>query len=60
MEQWRLTGQGGIACRAACRLKLGDAGGALSDCNEVLEHAGGNAKALFRRGQAHLMLRVRL
>ncbi|BFZ05343.1 hypothetical protein BsWGS_08383 [Bradybaena similaris] len=38
---------------AACELKLGDDAEAIKHCNEALEISPNNAKAYFRRAQAH-------
>ena len=40
-------------------LKMGDAEAAKVDCSRVLERVPNSAKALFRRGQAELALKVR-
>jgi len=45
-------------CRAASKLKVGDADAAKVDCSRVLERVPNNAKALFRRAQAELALKV--
>lgn len=47
-------------CRAASQLKLGKAEDAKVDCSRVLERVPGHTKALFRRAQAELALKVRL
>ena len=47
------------SCRAASTLKLGDAEAAKIDCSRVLERVPNSAKALFRRAQAELALKVR-
>ena len=39
---------------------MGDAEAAKVDCSRVLERVPNNAKALFRRAQAELELKVRL
>ncbi|XP_071726176.1 peptidyl-prolyl cis-trans isomerase CYP40-like isoform X2 [Rutidosis leptorrhynchoides] len=41
---------------AACKLKLGDAKGALIDIEFALRDGQNNAKAWFRQGQAHMAL----
>jgi len=41
---------------AACQLKLGKGERALDGCNAVLEQEPDNVKALFRRGQAYVLL----
>ncbi|KAL7591981.1 hypothetical protein Lser_V15G34511 [Lactuca serriola] len=41
---------------AACKLKIGDAKGALLDTEFALRDGGNNAKAWFRQGQAHMAL----
>ncbi|GJY86632.1 peptidyl-prolyl cis-trans isomerase CYP40 [Tanacetum coccineum] len=41
---------------AACKLKLGDAKGALIDIEFALRDGDNNAKAWFRQGQAHMAL----
>ncbi|KAJ9561112.1 hypothetical protein OSB04_006272 [Centaurea solstitialis] len=41
---------------AACKLKLGDAKGALFDTEFALRDGENNAKAWFRQGQAHMAL----
>jgi len=41
---------------AACKLKLGDAQGALADCEYAMQSGVENVKALFRQGQAQLAL----
>ncbi|KAH7279231.1 hypothetical protein KP509_37G011700 [Ceratopteris richardii] len=41
---------------SACKLKLGDAKGALLDTEFALQNGMGNAKALFRQGQAYMVL----
>lgn len=41
---------------AACKLKIGDAHGALTDCEIALHSGEDNVKALFRQGQAHMAL----
>lgn len=41
---------------SACKLKLGDAKGALLDTEFALQNGEGNAKALFRQGQAYMAL----
>lgn len=44
--------------RAASHLKVGRAEAAKEDCSRVLERIPRNAKALFRRAQAQLALKV--
>ena len=49
-------------CRAAAYIKLGDpasAALAVDDASTVLGQQRGNAKALYRRGQARVLLKVR-
>jgi peptidyl-prolyl isomerase D len=41
---------------AACKLKLGDAQGALADCEYAMQSGVENVKALFRQGQAQMAL----
>lgn len=41
---------------SACKLKLGDAKGALLDTEFALQNIEGNVKALFRQGQAYMAL----
>ncbi|XP_058097030.1 peptidyl-prolyl cis-trans isomerase CYP40-like [Magnolia sinica] len=41
---------------SACKLKLGDLKGALLDTDFAMREGEGNAKALFRQGQAHMAL----
>ncbi len=63
----QITGWAGIcidshlltSCRAASMLKMGDAEAAKIDCSRVLERVPNSAKALFRRAQAELALKVR-
>lgn len=45
-------------CRAACSLKLGKHESAKEDCTAVIERDVKNVKALFRRGQANVALKV--
>jgi hypothetical protein len=45
--------------RAACRLKLQQPREAIMDCHNVLQTDSTNTKALFRKGQAHVAVRVR-
>jgi peptidyl-prolyl isomerase D len=40
----------------ACKLKLGDAQGALADCEYAMQSGVENVKALFRQGQAQMAL----
>ncbi|MCI22042.1 peptidyl-prolyl cis-trans isomerase CYP40-like, partial [Trifolium medium] len=40
----------------ACKLKLGDINGALLDTEFALREGNNNAKALFRQGQAYMVL----
>lgn len=42
---------------AACKLKLGDASGAVEDCEEVLELDKNSVKAYYRRGQASVSMK---
>ena len=44
--------------RAACSLKLEQPREAIMDCHNVLQTDGTNTKALFRKGQAHVAVRV--
>ena len=44
--------------RAACALKLQRPREAIMDCFNVLQTDGNNTKALFRKGQAHIAVRV--
>ena len=44
--------------RAACSLKLQRPREAIMDCFNVLQTDGSNTKALFRKGQAHIAVRV--
>lgn len=44
--------------RAACRLKLQQPRLAIMDCHNVLKTDSANTKALFRKGQAHVAVRV--
>lgn len=44
--------------RAACSLKLHQPREAIMDCFNVLQTDGSNTKALFRKGQAHIAVRV--
>ena len=44
--------------RAACSLKLQQPREAIMDCHNVLQTDGTNTKALFRKGQAHVAVRV--
>ena len=46
--------------RAACSLKLQRPREAIMDCHNVLQTDGNNTKALFRKGQAHIAVRVSL
>ena len=46
--------------RAACCLKTGEYEGVIRDCSQVIEDDFNNVKALFRRGQAHAALKVRV
>lgn len=41
---------------SACKMKLGDLKGALLDTDFAMREGEGNAKALFRRGQAYMAL----
>lgn len=41
---------------AACKLKLQDPQGALTDCEYAMQTGVDNVKALFRQGQAHLAM----
>ena len=45
--------------RAACNLKLQRPREAIMDCYNVLQTDSNNTKALFRKGQAHIAVRVR-
>ena len=45
--------------RAACSLKLQQPREAIMDCHNVLQTDSNNTKALFRKGQAHVAVRVR-
>ena len=45
--------------RAACSLKLQQPREAIMDCHNVLQTDSTNTKALFRKGQAHVAVRVR-
>jgi peptidyl-prolyl isomerase D len=40
-----------VAVLQACKLKLGDAQGALADCEYAMQSGVENVKALFRQGQ---------
>lgn len=40
----------------ACKLKLQDPQGALTDCEYAMQTGVDNVKALFRQGQAHLAM----
>ena len=44
--------------RAACSLKLQQPREAIMDCHNVLQTDASNTKALFRKGQAHVAVRV--
>lgn len=44
--------------RAACSLKLQKPREAIMDCYNVLQTDNSNTKALFRKGQAHVAVRV--
>lgn len=44
--------------RAACSLKLQQPREAIMDCHNVLQTDSNNTKALFRKGQAHIAVRV--
>lgn len=44
--------------RAACSLKLQQPREAIMDCHNVLQTNASNTKALFRKGQAHVAVRV--
>ena len=44
--------------RAACCLKLQQPREAIMDCHNVLQTDANNTKALFRKGQAHVAVRV--
>ena len=44
--------------RAACSLKLQQPREAIMDCHNVLQTDSSNTKALFRKGQAHVAVRV--
>lgn len=44
--------------RAACSLKLQQPREAIMDCYNVLQTDSNNTKALFRKGQAHVAVRV--
>ena len=44
--------------RAACSLKLQRPREAIMDCHNVLQTDSSNTKALFRKGQAHVAVRV--
>ena len=44
--------------RAACSLKLQQPREAIMDCHNVLQTDDSNTKALFRKGQAHVAVRV--
>ena len=44
--------------RAACHLKLQQPREAIMDCHSVLQTDSTNTKALFRKGQAHVAVRV--
>ncbi len=46
--------------RAACSLKLQQPREAIMDCHNVLQTDSTNTKALFRKGQAHVAVRVRV
>lgn len=42
----------------ACKLKLGDAKGALLDTEFATRNGEDNAKALFRQGQVHMLVSI--
>ncbi len=43
-----------VSVLQACKLKLGDAQGALADCEYAMQSGVENVKALFRQGQVRV------